>query len=50
MCSVVKGRALVGAGGAVVYDSDPEAEWAEAEHKAAAALRALGATAVSRAT
>lgn len=47
---LVKGRALVGAGGAVVYDSDPEAEWAEAEHKAAAALRALGATAVSRAT
>jgi para-aminobenzoate synthetase component I len=34
-------RALVGAGGAVVYDSDPEAEWQEALHKAAAPLRAL---------
>ena len=38
---LVKGRALVGAGGAVVYDSNPEAEWLEALHKAAAPLRAL---------
>ena len=38
---LVKGRALVGAGGAVVYDSDPENEWREALHKAAAPLRAL---------
>ncbi len=34
-------RALVGAGGAVVTDSDPEEEWREALHKAAAPLRAL---------
>jgi anthranilate/para-aminobenzoate synthase component I len=34
-------RALVGAGGAVVYDSDPEAEWREARHKADAVLSAL---------
>jgi len=34
-------RALVGAGGAVVFDSDPEMEWAEAWHKAEAPLAAL---------
>jgi para-aminobenzoate synthetase component I len=34
-------RAIVGAGGAVVYDSDPEQEWREALHKADAPLRAL---------
>jgi len=38
---LMKGRALIGAGGAVVYDSDPENEWREALHKAAAPLRAL---------
>ncbi len=38
---IVGGQALVGAGGAVVYDSDPEAEWEEARHKARASLAAL---------
>jgi len=38
---LLRGQALVGAGGAVVYDSDPEAEWEEAGHKARAALAAL---------
>jgi len=36
-------RAIVGAGGAVVYDSDPEGEWREALQKAAMPLRALAA-------
>jgi aminodeoxychorismate synthase component I len=34
-------RALVGAGGAVVYDSDPESEWKEALQKAKRPLEAL---------
>ncbi|MCP4550026.1 MAG: aminodeoxychorismate synthase component I [bacterium] len=38
---LINGRAVVGAGGAVVYDSDPEDEWREALHKADAPLRAL---------
>ncbi len=38
---LLRGQALVGAGGAVVYDSDPEAEWEEARHKARASLAAL---------
>ncbi|TFG86483.1 MAG: anthranilate synthase component I family protein, partial [Gemmatimonadales bacterium] len=38
---LIGGQALVGAGGAVVYDSDPEAEWEEARHKARASLAAL---------
>ncbi len=38
---LIEGRALVGAGGAVVEGSDPEGEWREALHKAAAPLRAL---------
>lgn len=38
---LLRGQALVGAGGAVVYDSDPEAEWEEVGHKARAALDVL---------
>ncbi|ANM32018.1 hypothetical protein ABI59_01780 [Acidobacteria bacterium Mor1] len=34
--------AYVGAGGGVVLDSDPEAEWRESNHKARALTRALG--------
>jgi para-aminobenzoate synthetase component 1 len=41
---LLRGQALVGAGGAVVYDSDPEAEWEEARHKARASLAALRGT------
>ncbi|MCP3982642.1 MAG: anthranilate synthase component I family protein [bacterium] len=36
------GRAFVGAGGGVVADSDPEAEWRESNHKARAWTAALG--------
>ena len=36
------GRALVGAGGGVVWDSDPDAEWRESCDKARAILRTLG--------
>jgi len=39
---VTGGRAYVGAGGGVVADSDPEAEWSEANAKARALTRALG--------
>lgn len=35
-------RALVGAGGGVVWDSEPEAEWRESCDKARAVLRVLG--------
>ena len=38
---IVGERALVGAGGAVTFDSDPEGEWQEALQKADAPLRAL---------
>ena len=38
---LIRGQALVGAGGAVVFDSEAEAEWEEARHKARAALAAL---------
>jgi anthranilate synthase component 1 len=37
-------RATIQAGGGVVADSDPEKEWYETEHKAAALLRALEAS------
>jgi para-aminobenzoate synthetase component 1 len=36
------GRAFVGAGGGIVADSDPEAEWRESNHKARALTGALG--------
>ncbi len=36
------GVAYLGAGGGIVADSDPEAEWHESNHKARAAARALG--------
>ena len=36
------GVASVGAGGGIVADSDPEAEWVEANHKARPLTRALG--------
>lgn len=36
------GRATVGAGGGIVADSDPEAEWAESNAKARALTRVLG--------
>jgi anthranilate/para-aminobenzoate synthase component I len=36
------GRAMLGAGGAVVADSDPEEEWVESNHKAARLARVLG--------
>jgi para-aminobenzoate synthetase component 1 len=36
------GEAWLGAGGGIVADSDPEAEWAEANHKARALTRELG--------
>jgi anthranilate/para-aminobenzoate synthase component I len=39
---VAGGRAYVGAGGGVVFDSDPESEWRESSHKARALTRALG--------
>ena len=39
---VAGGRAYVGAGGGIVADSDPEAEWSEANAKARALTRALG--------
>ena len=39
---VANGRAYVGAGGGIVADSDPEAEWSEANAKARALTRALG--------
>jgi len=38
------GKAFVGAGGGVVADSDPEAEWRESNDKARALLRVLGTT------
>ena len=37
-----QGRALVGAGGGVVADSDPEQEWLESNHKARALAEVLG--------
>jgi len=37
-----RGRAWLGAGGGIVADSDPEEEWRESNHKAAALSRALG--------
>lgn len=36
------GQALLGAGGGIVADSDPEAEWAESNHKARFLARVLG--------
>ena len=39
---VADGRVHVGAGGGIVADSDPEAEWSEANAKARALTRALG--------
>jgi para-aminobenzoate synthetase component 1 len=39
---VAGGRVYVGAGGGIVADSDPEAEWSEANAKARALTRALG--------
>jgi len=39
---VTAGRVQIGAGGGVVADSDPEAEWSEANAKARALTRALG--------
>ena len=39
---VAGGQAYVGAGGGIVADSDPEAEWSEANAKARALTRALG--------
>jgi anthranilate synthase component 1 len=36
-------RATIQAGGGIVADSDPEKEWYETEHKAAALLKALEA-------
>jgi len=36
------GRVSIGAGGGIVADSEPEAEWAESNHKARALTRALG--------
>jgi anthranilate synthase component 1 len=35
-------RVSIGAGGGIVADSEPEAEWAESNHKARALTRALG--------
>jgi para-aminobenzoate synthetase component 1 len=37
-----RGVAYVGSGGGIVVDSDPEAEWLEANHKARPLARALG--------
>jgi aminodeoxychorismate synthase component I len=39
---VSRGRVHIGAGGGVVADSEPEAEWSEANAKARALTRALG--------
>jgi para-aminobenzoate synthetase component 1 len=39
---LANGVAYVGAGGGIVADSDPEAEWSESCHKARALTRALG--------
>jgi len=39
---VTGGRAYIGAGGGVVADSEPEAEWSEANAKARALTRSLG--------
>jgi anthranilate/para-aminobenzoate synthase component I len=39
---VTEGRVQIGAGGGVVADSEPEAEWLEANAKARALTRALG--------
>ena len=39
---VTRGIARVGAGGGIVADSEPEAEWAESNAKARALTRALG--------
>jgi anthranilate/para-aminobenzoate synthase component I len=36
------GTASIGAGGGIVADSDPEAEWRESSHKARALCRSLG--------
>ena len=36
------GWASIGAGGGIVADSDPESEWAEANHKVSALLESLG--------
>jgi para-aminobenzoate synthetase component 1 len=36
------GQVSIGAGGGIVADSDPEAEWCESNHKARAAARLLG--------
>jgi para-aminobenzoate synthetase component 1 len=41
-CIVRAGEATVGAGGGIVADSDPEAEWMEANAKARALTQALG--------
>jgi len=43
-----RGRLHLHAGGAVVADSDPAAEWAETEHKAARLLAAAGAASLER--
>jgi len=43
---VTKGRAYFQVGGAVVYDSEPEAEYQETWHKARALVQALGLGAV----
>jgi anthranilate/para-aminobenzoate synthase component I len=37
-----RGRAMLGAGGGVVADSDPEGEWIESNHKARRLARVLG--------
>jgi para-aminobenzoate synthetase component 1 len=37
-----RGHVSIGAGGGIVADSDPEAEWAESNHKARALTRPLG--------
>jgi len=37
-----RGRVSIGAGGGIVADSEPEAEWAESNHKARALTHALG--------
>jgi anthranilate/para-aminobenzoate synthase component I len=39
---VANGRARIGAGSGIIYDSDPQAEWEEANHKARPLARALG--------
>jgi para-aminobenzoate synthetase component 1 len=48
--TIAGGQTSLGVGGGIVADSDPAAEWAETELKAARLLSALGLSATSECT